>query len=394
MGARSIYSGADLVPGATQEGSGFGIQRLLLRGVPNAYERINGIELDSYYFVVDASALDRVEVVRGPATALYGVTGSFGGEINSVLKRPTKETHVQAGFETGTWEKAVYTADVSGTVPGTGGALTGRISDTYIGSTPELNISGINNRKEVLLASLSYEFSPRTSVTVWHYHDDRHEDPYDGGALFQLPNGKLALPPDSLADRFYYSNPAQSNEHTQVNTSVLEFVHTLANDWKIKSTTLFVDTKQQISYFYPFGPFGAYGAPQNEISIYTYDIARHSEDLITDLSLGGDFQWRGRKQSFYAAIEGEDDVEPNQFALLNSQFTGLANAFQGGQQVYANGAPWLPIDRSELGIRNVENTVIRNGKAQSPTTVASRRPCQPAAGWVVPLRQGDGHNSD
>jgi outer-membrane receptor for ferric coprogen and ferric-rhodotorulic acid len=360
--AQSVYDATDLIPGVNRDGVGFGWERIIMRGINNAFERLNGVELDSLNYTIDGYALDRTEVVRGPATALYGVTGSFGGEINSVLKRPTKDTQIQAGFETGTWDKSIYTADVSGAIPGTGGALTGRISDKYDGYVPEVNEPGVKDRKEMFLASLSYEFSPNTSATIWQYHADRHVDPFDGGALFLQANGKLALPPSSIdPEHFYFSDPAQSNGHTQLNVSVLEFLHTFGNDWKFKSETVYSDYKQQISYFYPFGPFGAYGNPANEISIYTYDVTRHSEDLTTDESLGGDFEWLGRKQSFYAALEGVEALEPTNFTLLNSTFTGTATS-SGYQPTYANGSPWVPVSRAGLGIRQIIDSNIRSVK--------------------------------
>ncbi len=360
--AQSIYGATDLIPGVNRDGLGFGFERIIMRGINNAYERLNGVELDSLNYTIDGYALDRTEVVRGPATALYGVTGSFGGEINSVLKRPTRDTQVQAGFETGTWDKSIYTADVTGAIPGTDGALTGRISGKYSGYTPQVHEPGVRDRKQMMLASLSYEFSPDTSITLWQYHGDRHVDPFDGGALFLQSDGKLELPPSSIDPaKFYFSLPSQSNEHTQVNVSVLEFLHTFGNDWKFKSETVFADYKQQISYFYPFGPFGAYGNAPDQISIYTYDISRHSEALTTDASLGGDFQWLGRKQSFYAAIEGVEALQPTNFTLYNSQFTGAATS-AGYQPTYADGSPWVPIDRANLGIRQISNTNIRNVK--------------------------------
>lgn len=360
--AQSVYGATDLIPGVNRDGVGFGFERIIMRGINNAYERLNGVELDSLNYTIDGYALDRTEVVRGPATALYGVSGSFGGEINSVLKRPTRETKIQAGFETGTWDKSIYSADVSGSIPGTDGALTGRIVDKYDGYVPEVHEPGVKDRKEMLLASLSYEFSPSTSATIWQYHGDRHIDPFDGGALFRTASGMLELPPSSIdPTKFYFSDPAQSNEHTQLNVSVLEFLHTFGNDWKFKSETVYTDYKQQISYLYPFGPFGAYGNPPNELSIYTYDITRHSEDLTTDMSLGGDFQWLGRKQSFYAALEGVEALDPTNFTLLNSVFTGAATS-AGYRSTYANGSPWVPVDRGALGIRQIIDTNVRNVK--------------------------------
>ncbi len=360
--AKSIYGATDLVPGVNRDGVGFGFERIIMRGINNAFERVNGVELDSLNYTMDGYALDRTEVVRGPATALYGVTGSFGGEINSVLKRPTRDTLIQAGFETGTWNKSVYTADISGAVPGTDGGLTARFSGKYDGYVPEVHEPGVRDRKQMLLASLSYEFSSDTSVTFWQYHADRHGDPFDGGALFLGAEGKLQLPPSSIdPTKFYFSDPAQSNEHTQLNVSILEFLHTFSNDWKVKSETVYADYKQQISYFYPFGPFGAYGNAPDQLSIYTYDITRHSEDITTDLSLGGDFQWLGHKQSFYAALEGVEALEPKNFTLMNSLYTGTATS-AGYQPTYADGSPWVPVDRSALGVRQVIDTNVRNVK--------------------------------
>jgi outer-membrane receptor for ferric coprogen and ferric-rhodotorulic acid len=362
VGAKNIYEATDLIPGVNRDGLGFGFERIIMRGINNAFQRLNGVALNSLNYTIDGYAVDRTEVVRGPATALYGVTGSFGGEINSELKRPTKETVIQGGFETGTWDKEIYTGDISGAIPGTDGKLTGRITGKYSDYVPEVDEPGVRNRKEMLSASLSYEFSSNTSATLWEYHADRHIDPFDGGALLQLPDGKLALPPDSIdPKKFYFSTPAQSNEHTQLNVSVLEIAHTFSNDWKLTSETVYADYEQQISYFYPFGPFGAYGNPQDELAIYTYDITRHSENVTTDLSLGGDFQWLGRKQSFYVALEGDEALEPTNFTLLNSVYTGNAT-LAGYQPTYANGAPWVPIDRSDLGIRQVTNTNVRDVK--------------------------------
>lgn len=359
--AQNIYDATDLIPGVDRDGVGFGFERILMRGINNAYERLNGVELDSLNYTIDGYALDRTEIVRGPATALYGVTGSFGGEINSVLKRPTQETIIQGGFETGTWDKSIYTGDISGSIPGTDSKLTGRIVDKYDGYVPDVHEPGVRDRKEMLLASLSYDFSPNTNATFWEYHADRHIDPFDGGALLQLPNGQLALPPPSVDPaKWYFSTPSQSNEHTQLNVSVLEVSHTFANDWKLTSETVYTEYEQQLSYFYPFGPFGAYGNAQDEVAIYTYDISRHSEDVTTDLSLGGDFQWLGHKQSFYAAFEGVDALEPSNYTLLNSEFTGTAT-LAGYQPTYANGAPWVPVDHN-LGIRQIINTDVRNVK--------------------------------
>jgi len=182
--------------------------------------------------------------------------------------------------------------------------------------------------------------------------------------LFQLPNGSLALPPSSIdPESFYFSNPGQSLEHTEEDVLVAEVRHDFPNDWQFKAEAMFNKFEQHINYFYPFGPFGAYGLPQNEEAIYTYDMDRHNENFTTDWSLGGDFELFGRKLSFFAALEGTDSIHPNQFGLLNSTATGLVNANDGGRGIYANGAPMVPVDTSHFGYRSVQLTDTSNVRA-------------------------------
>jgi outer membrane receptor for ferric coprogen and ferric-rhodotorulic acid len=361
IGAQSIYSASDLVPGAIHKGSGFGFDRIQLRGIDNAYERVNGIELNAYNYYLDAFALDRVEVVRGPATALYGVTGSFGGEINSILKRPLASTQVQVGLRTGSYDSRSYSLDVTGRIPGTGGALTGRFAGKYDDYGAPLDIN-IRNHKEAFLSSLSWQISPTTDTTLWWYHGNRNVDPYDQGALFEV-NGRLELPPAGIDPRkWYFSNPNESTEHTEFDLLLLEWVHTLSNAWRLTADAAYTTYEQQINYFYPFGPFGAYGNRPNEASVYTYDISRHSDELTVDLSLGGEFELLGRKQSFFAALEGDETTEPTNFTLLNSMFTGVVNAYQGGEGIYANGSPMTPVNESGQPIREITNTVFKDLK--------------------------------
>jgi outer membrane receptor for ferric coprogen and ferric-rhodotorulic acid len=205
---------------------------------------------------------------------------------------------------------------------------------------------------------------------LWWYHGDRNVDPYDQGALFEV-NGELELPPSSInPHRWYFSRPGESTERTQFDLLFLEWAHTLTNDWRLKADAAYSQYKQQINYFYPFGPFGAYGNPGTR----PYDISRHSDELTLDLSLGGDFELFGRRQSFFAALEGDDTTEPTNFTLLNSMFTGIVNAYQGGEGLYSNGSPMAAVNESAQPVREIINTDLQDlkGSVQLLATPADR----------------------
>jgi outer membrane receptor for ferric coprogen and ferric-rhodotorulic acid len=367
IGADSIYHATDLIPGVNRIGVGFGFDKIASRGIVNQRQRINGIQLSAINLPLEGFAVERVEVVRGPATALYGVTGNFGGEINSILKRPSRETKLEVGAETGSFSTSRYSFDVTGAIPGSDGVLTARLAVKYDEFSPPVDLASgsISRNKDMILASLMWQITDDTRATVWGYRAKRKYDPYDGGALFLLGPKNLKLDKNIDPDTWYFSNPDQSDEATDLDALVVELVHDFPNEWQLKVQALYNKYDQSISYFYPFGPFGAYGAPADEAAIYTYDIERHNEELTYNVSLGGKFEAFGREHGFFLALEGVDPREPGEFTLLNSLFTGSIRAGDGGRGVYADGSPILPVDRSALGIRSQAFTDNSSFKASA-----------------------------
>ena len=66
-------------------------------------------------FRTDPYALDRVEIIKGPVSVLYGA-GSPGGIVNKVSKLPTEETIREVGILYGTSDRAQTMFDFSGPV--------------------------------------------------------------------------------------------------------------------------------------------------------------------------------------------------------------------------------------------------------------------------------------
>jgi iron complex outermembrane receptor protein len=102
---------AALIPGITSPGTDGLSTFLLSRGVelsPRFGFKVNGAEIQQ--LVIDFSAVDRVESIRGPASVIFGQT-DFGGILNTVLKAPTRNTQIDASFEIGEFDS--YRADLN-----------------------------------------------------------------------------------------------------------------------------------------------------------------------------------------------------------------------------------------------------------------------------------------
>lgn len=351
IGADSVYEATDLIPGVQRGGVGYGIDRIMLRGLTGQPQRINGIEIETIGSP-DAYAMQRSEVVRGPATALYGVTGAYGGEINSILKSPTDTFRAEVGAELGSFDTQRLFGDVSGPLTDDGkvkGRLVGKFDK--FGPPVDLDNVDIDQFKYNVLGSLEWDISDRTTVSVSYNHIRRDIDPYDGGALFLGPDGKMRTPTVD-PDKWYFSLPEQSEQYTDDDFFIAELIHELENGWTIQSKAAYQKWDSSISYFFPFGPFGAYDLADDEVYEYTYDYFTKGETFTYNASLGGDFELFGTNNSFYAAFEGDTNPSDTESTLLNSVFVGTLRADQGGDRVFADGSPWEPVDRSELGIRS------------------------------------------
>ncbi len=363
INARSVYDATDLVPNVQRAGYGFGLERIVMRGIVNANHRVNGILLGQRATSLDSVALERVEVVRGPATVLYGVTGSFGGEINNILKRPETEFGFSGSAHVGSYDTWGLEFDVMGALTDSG-SLSGRLAFAYDEYDHPLDIQGESfpNRQRAGLAALEYAFSPTTVLNLTYIHQHRNVDPWDGAAVVLQPDGNLGLP-DINPDFWYFSHPDQSNSENEFNIGMVELEHTFANGWRSRTQVSYNQYEEFIEYFYPFGPFGAYGLGDNEIYIYTYDIDRDGEEYTFNQSLAGDFEFMGREHEFFAALEYRDNAKPDRFELLNSQFMGIASMDWYSDDVYdgtprfVDGTPFEPVsteDRRAAGVGREE----------------------------------------
>ncbi|MDZ7645419.1 MAG: TonB-dependent receptor [Woeseiaceae bacterium] len=361
ISADSAYEATDLVPGVQRSGYGFGLTQVVMRGVFNLSRRVNSIELGNPVTSIKSYALERFEIVRGPATAIYGVTGSFGGEINAILKQPRNSFGLELGAEIGSYDTREIYFDVTGAITDDE-SVSGRLVGKYNEYDLPLDIAGetFPNYETMGLAAVNWDISDMTSLRFTFYRQERNTDPWDGGALIQNPDGTLSLP-DVDPEEWYFSHPDQSKETLDIDFGIVELEHDFGNGWYSKSQLAWHQYEEDLEYFYPFGPFGAYSLGDDEIYIYTYDVERSGEELTFNQSLGGDFELFGREHQVFAALEYRDDREPNRFELLNSFFQGYANidwyadgVYDGMQPRFSDGSPFNPIqgDRETVfGVR-------------------------------------------
>ncbi|MFJ3045535.1 TonB-dependent siderophore receptor [Herbaspirillum chlorophenolicum] len=136
---------------------------------------------------------ERIEVLRGPASVLYGQNGA-GGMINVVSKRPTEEPLHELQVQVGDNSRRQIAGDFSGPLDEQGKLLyrlTGLVREASLPG------SGLPNDRTYIAPALAWRPSTDTSLTLLsHYLRVRDGSSYGGfpevGTLLPNPNGQFS----------------------------------------------------------------------------------------------------------------------------------------------------------------------------------------------------------
>ncbi|WP_085711209.1 MULTISPECIES: TonB-dependent siderophore receptor [unclassified Pseudomonas] len=143
-------------------------------------------------FPVDTWSVERVDVLRGPASVLYG-EGATGAVVNVIPKKPFEgeiENHVRVGY--GSFDRQQQAFD-------SGGSLTDTLS--YRLNLNRLRSNGWVDRgdssSDVISAALRWQATDDLAFTLAHDYGDQRPQNYFGTPLI---NGQLK---DSLRNKNY-----------------------------------------------------------------------------------------------------------------------------------------------------------------------------------------------
>ncbi|WP_273960826.1 TonB-dependent siderophore receptor [Enterobacter kobei] len=125
------------------------------------------------------AATERVEVLKGPASTLYGILDP-GGLINVVTKRPEKTFGGAISATSSSFGGGTGQVDVTGPIDGT--RLAYRLTGEYQDEDYWRNFG--NERSTFIAPSLTW-FGDDATVTVLYSHRD-YKTPFDRGTIFDL----------------------------------------------------------------------------------------------------------------------------------------------------------------------------------------------------------------
>ncbi|WP_212630981.1 TonB-dependent siderophore receptor [Pseudomonas sp. KB-10] len=220
--------------GGVERGNNFGGQGLtefLIRGFNSQEFYRNGFAVNrGYPNMPDASTIERIEVLRGPAAMLYGRSDP-GGTFNIVSKQPQAERRTVLGSQVNSEGLRRGTLDTTG-------ALDEQAAFTYrlnlVAEGGDSFRDDVESERYNVAPVLRWQLNETTAVTLeGDYLHNRH--PLDRGVTrYSNQNGKLPR------DRFLGEESAGKLTNANATTQ-LRIEHLLNDSWTLRGGVQYLD---------------------------------------------------------------------------------------------------------------------------------------------------------
>ncbi|MBD2360313.1 TonB-dependent siderophore receptor [Anabaena minutissima FACHB-250] len=212
------------VGGVIQDGGfGGGIDQLGIRGFFGGGILVDGFK-DGRGGIRETANVERIEVLKGPASVLYGGVEP-GGVINLVTKQPLRDPYYNAEFSVGSFSTFRPSIDISGPI-NSDRTLLYRLNSVYESSEGFRDFNQ-DIQRFFISPTLKWEIGQATNVTFqFDYLND--ERPFDRGFL-AFGNGILDIPLKRIL-----GEPDDVRKVEEIGFSY-RLEHNFNDNWKIRN---------------------------------------------------------------------------------------------------------------------------------------------------------------
>ncbi|MEH2178617.1 TonB-dependent siderophore receptor [Nostoc sp.] len=192
----------------------------------------------SYIFQgFDTAGIERVEVLKGPASVLYG-QGSLGGVVNYITKQPLSDPYYAVSASAGSFNFYRGAIDLSGPLNPSKTVLY-RLN--LAGQTIESFVDFYDEQKYFVAPVVSWQISDRTKITFSGEYQVRPKKfgqvgiPAEGSVL-PNPNGKI--PRDRNISEPYSTTDASAFRIGY------DLEHRFSENWQLRNAVTLLDIPQ------------------------------------------------------------------------------------------------------------------------------------------------------
>lgn len=247
--------------------------------------------------------LERVEVVKGPASVLYG-QGSLGGIVNTRSKRPQAVERHEVSFEYGSYDRRELGVDSTGKLDESG-TLLYRMVGAYRESGTQ--VDHVEDDVRLLNPSFTWKPTESTSFTLignWQENDS-------GPSTQFLPLEGTLLPGRRIPTDTFIGEPGWDTYDTEQAALTGLFEHEINDTWKIQAKARYTDSAADYrAHWVAYQPRPLIN-DDGTVTRTIYVSDHTSEIHVGDMRLQGEFLSRGLEQKIAVGLDYQDATTDN-----------------------------------------------------------------------------------
>lgn len=257
QGAISVRQAVSYTPGvySNQIGASNRFDYIVLRGfsdgsLDNVY--LDGLKMmgdtnSHSSLVVDPWFLENIEVVRGPASVLYG-RSSPGGIVALTSRKPSFDPGGEIKLFTGNNNQRGAAFDVTGALDDND-----RVAARLSGMTryADSQFDTLKEQRYAIMPSLTWRITDQTRLDLMAY---LHRDP-EGGSHSGLPYEGTVVPHygKKIANTFFEGEDDYDKYDRRENMVGYNFEHLFDNGWSVRQKLRYLHTKVELNQVYAAG---------------------------------------------------------------------------------------------------------------------------------------------
>jgi iron complex outermembrane recepter protein len=275
--AQTIDNALRYVPGVTTQDNDIRFDQITIRGfgIDDAY--LDGMRLmrTTWYATprIDPYFLERIDVVRGPVSVLYGQS-SPGGAVLFTSKLPTDYAFHEVQLQIGSNNRYQGMFDLGGPVD-KNGTVTYRV--TGLARDADSQTDTLKERRLAIAPSVTFKPDRDTKFTLLGSYQ---YDP-QGGLFNPLPAAGTILPNINghLSSHDYLGNPDTDRFKREQFYIGYLFEHAFNDTWKVRQSARYLHQDME---FYQNSIFGGLAADQRTAGLFTNNNDEHLANYTLD----------------------------------------------------------------------------------------------------------------
>ncbi|HEX5737384.1 MAG TPA: TonB-dependent siderophore receptor, partial [Hydrogenophaga sp.] len=242
---------------------------------------------------VDPYFLERIDVVRGPASVLHG-RASPGGLVALTSATPLYQPYRRVQLTTGNRNRQEGAVDLSGPLD-EDGVMALRVSGLVRSLDSQFNT--VQEKRQALAASLEINPSDATRVLLQAYLQDDPEGSYHSGvpadaSLNASHNGRL------ISRHFFDGDPSVEKYQRKQRFLGYQLEHAFNDQWKFRQKFRNVSADTTLRQIYGYG-----WASANELTRYYAGADESTSGSTIDNQLEGRFQTGALKHTLLTGLD-------------------------------------------------------------------------------------------